>query len=63
MNTYKTFWQSKELEVLSDTTYHAQQLAVPLFQATAGRKRVKGSDVSVYLVALNGEQVTHVADF
>ena len=59
MNGYKCLWNGKELDVYADTTYQAQTLATAEFQKTAGRKKVKSYDVSVWLCEVNGEQYYH----
>lgn len=59
MNGYKCFWNRRTIEVQADTSYAAQQLAVAEFQKSAGRRKVKGHDVSVVLCEKSGEQVTH----
>lgn len=55
MNTYKAFYKGKQMDVEAQTSYAAQQKAAGLFKAK------KSYDVTVVLVAKNGEQVTHVA--
>ena len=62
MNGYKGFWNGKELEVLAETSYAAQQLLVLMFQAKS-RKKVKGYDITVCLCEKEGKQVFHTADF
>ena len=61
MNKYGVIWRELELEVEADTTYKAQQLALPLFQAKAGRRKVKGYEITVMLMELNGVEYIHVA--
>ena len=61
MNTYGAIWKELELVIEAETTYQAQQLAVPLFQAQAGRRKVKGYEISVLLMKLKGEEYVHVA--
>ena len=61
MNTYGAIWKDKELVIEADTTYQAQQLAVPLFQAQAGRRKVKGYEITVMLMKLNGVDYIHIA--
>jgi hypothetical protein len=41
MNKYGALWQGLSVEVMADTTYQAQGLALPLLQAMAGRRKVK----------------------
>ena len=62
MNGYKGFWNGKNLEVQADTSYEAQQLFIPMFQAGT-RKKVKGYDITVCLCEIDSKQVTHKADF
>ena len=61
MNTYGAIWKELELVIEAETTYQAQQLALPLFQAQAGRRKVKGYEISVLLMKLKGEEYVHVA--
>lgn len=56
-------WKGLEVEVEADSAYAAQQAAVPLLQARAGRRKVKGHDITVMLLRKGGEDVVHVADF
>lgn len=60
MNTYKAWWNNKEIEIQAENTYQAQQLAQVEFQRGAGRKIVKGYQIAIGLVALAGKQVTHL---
>jgi hypothetical protein len=53
MNTYECFWKSKRITVEADTTYSAQLKAQALFKAK------KSYEITVMLVALNGNQYTH----
>ena len=62
MNTYLCMWKAMKVEVDADTTYAAQTKAVPLLQQST-RAKVKQSDVRVFLLAKDGEPVTHTADF
>ena len=59
MNGYKCFWNGKELDIYADTSYQALHLATPEFQKMAGRKKVKGYDITVVLCEVKGRQVTH----
>lgn len=61
MNTYGALWEDKSVKVQAETTYAAQQLALPLLQAMAGRRKVKGYQITVALLELNGVAYTHVA--
>jgi hypothetical protein len=61
MNKYGAIWKELELEIEAETTYAAQQLALPLFQAKAGRRKVKGYEISVLLMQLKGVDYVHVA--
>jgi len=60
MNIYKAWWNSKEIEIQAENTYQAQQLARAEFQRNAGRKIVKGYQIAIGLVAVEGKQVTHL---
>jgi hypothetical protein len=61
MNKYGAVWQNLELVVDADTTYQAQQLAQAQFQAKAGRRKVKGYEITVALLELDGKEYTHTA--
>ena len=61
MNKYGAIWKELEVEVEAETTYKAQLLALPLFQARAGRRKVKGYEITVMLMQLNGVEYIHVA--
>ena len=61
MNKYGAIWQGKELEINAETTYQAQRLAVEQFQKIAGRRKVKGWEISIGLLELNGVEYIHVA--
>lgn len=61
MNLYGAIWQDKELEIEADTTYQAQLIAVDKFQALAGRRKVKGYQISIALLKLNGAEYIHTA--
>ena len=61
MNKYGAIWQGKELKIMADTTYQAQRLAVEQFQKIAGRRKVKGWEISIGLLELNGVEYIHVA--
>lgn len=53
MNTYKAFFQGKQIEVKADTSYEAQQVAVKIFKAK------KSWSVTVMLVAKGEVPVIH----
>lgn len=61
MNKYGALWQGHELEIEAETTYKAQQLAIVEFQRVAGRRKVKGYDITVMLLQLNGVNYVHTA--
>ena len=61
MNKYGAIWQGKELEIMADTTYQAQRLAVEQFQKIAGRRKVKGWEITLGLLELDGVEYIHVA--
>ena len=48
-----------EMDVLANSSYGAQQVATAEFQKVAGRKKVKGYDITVVLCEVNGTQITH----
>jgi len=58
-NTYKCFWNGMEMDVYANSSYGAQQLATAEFQKVAGRKKVKGYDITVVLCEVKGRQITH----
>jgi hypothetical protein len=53
MNTYHAFYRGKQIELNAATSYAAQLAAAKQFKAK------KSYEVTVILVALNGQQVTH----
>lgn len=59
MNAYACFWKGQKVIVNSDTTYHAQQLAVSEFKRVAGRRKVASHDITVMLVEKDNKEVTH----
>jgi hypothetical protein len=61
MNKYGSIWNNLEAVIHADTTYQAQQLAQAQFQAKAGRRKVKGYEITVALLELDGKLYTHVA--
>lgn len=63
MNGYICLWKGLRVEVYAETTFAAQQAALSMLQAKAGRRKVKRYDVSVTLCEKDGEPVVHVADF
>ena len=62
MNKYKVFYNRKEIEIDSDTSYHAQEKALIEFQKNS-RKKVKSWDITVMLLAVNNQEVVHIPDF
>jgi len=53
MNTYHAFYKGKKIEVEAETSFAASRKAAGLFKAR------KAWEVTVVLVAKNGEPVTH----
>ena len=53
MNGYIAFYRGKQLEVLADSSYAAQQKAAALFKAR------KAYEVTVVLAERDGQQVVH----
>ena len=53
MHTYHAFYRGKQIELEAETSFAAQEKAATLMKAK------KSYEVTVILVALNGEQVTH----
>ena len=63
MNGYICMWKGKRCEVHACTTYAAQQQAISEFKKVAGRRKVKGSDITVVLCEKDRKQVTHAPLF
>ena len=61
MNKYGAIWRELGIEVMAENTYAAQQLAVPLLQLMAGRRKVKSYEITVMLMELKGVEYIHVA--
>jgi hypothetical protein len=61
MNKYGAIWRELGVEVMADSTYAAQGLALPLLQDMAGRRKVKRYEISVLLMQLNGVDYVHTA--
>lgn len=61
MNKYGAIWRELGIEVMADSTYAAQQLAVPLLQLMAGRRKVKSYEITVMLMELKGVEYIHTA--
>ena len=61
MNKYGAIWQGKELEVMANSTYQAQQLAAEQFRKVAGRRKVKEWEITIGLLELDGVEYIHVA--
>jgi hypothetical protein len=53
MNGYIAFYRGKQLEVLADSSYAAQQKAAAMFKAR------KAYEVTVVLAERDGHQVVH----
>jgi hypothetical protein len=49
--------------VFADSSYQAQQKALPIFQRKAGRRKVKASEIFVMVAEIAGKQVVHIADY
>ena len=60
MNKYGAVWHNLEAVVEADTLYQAQQIAQAQFQAKAGRRKVKGYEISVLLLELDGKEYVHI---
>jgi ribosomal protein L20A (L18A) len=61
MNKYGAIWRELGVEVMAETTYAAQGLALPLLQDMAGRRKVKRYEITVMLIQLNGVDYVHIA--
>jgi hypothetical protein len=59
--TYGAIWRGMQAEIEAPTTFAAQTKAVEMFQAVAGRRKVKAHEVTVMLMSINGEPYVHVA--
>ena len=57
MNGYIAIYKGKQIEVLADSSYKAQQIAASQFKAK------KSYDVTVMLCEIDNKQVTHTATF
>ena len=55
MNTYHAFYKGKQIELQAETSLKAQTQAATIFHAK------KSYQVTVMLVALNGQPITHIA--
>lgn len=53
MNGYIAFYKGRQIEVMADTSYQAQQKAAQHFKAR------KSHEVTVVLAEKNGQQVVH----
>lgn len=53
MNGYIAFYKGRQIEVMADTSYQAQQRAAQQFKAR------KSYEVTVVLAEKNGQQVVH----
>jgi hypothetical protein len=61
MNIYACLWNGRTTEVVAKTTLEAQEKAWLHFQTIAGRKRIKGYDITVVLTYKDAQPVTHIA--
>jgi len=59
LNQYNCYWKDQVVCVDSDTSYHAQQLAVEKFKKVAGRRKVLSSDVTVFLFKKDDKEIIH----
>ena len=57
MNGYRAFYRGKTIDVISDSSYHAQLKASEIFKAK------KSYEVTVVLCEKEGKQVTHIPTF
>ena len=55
---YRALYRGKTITIEAETSYAAQQEAQKQFQAEAGRRKVKGYDITVML-----QDVVHTPDF
>lgn len=63
MNKYVCLCRGVSEVVFADTSYQAQQKALPIFQRKAGRRKVKSSEIFVMVAEIGGKEVVHIADF
>jgi hypothetical protein len=56
VNTYVAFWNNQTIEIEAATSYDAQLKAASVFQAQT-RRKVKSYQVTVQLIAKDGEPV------
>ena len=61
MNLYGAIWKELKAEIEADSTYQAQQIALNKFQALAGKRKVKGYEITIALLKLNGVEYVHTA--
>ena len=62
MNTYYCHYKGgTPLEVHAETSYAAQLKALDILQKKYKRTKVKGYDIAVVLVEVDGTPVTHTA--
>jgi hypothetical protein len=61
MNKYGAIWNNLEAVIQADSTYQAQQLAQAQFQRKAGRRKVRGYEITVALLELDEKPYVHVA--
>jgi hypothetical protein len=59
LNQYNCYWKDQVVCVDSDTSFHAQLLAVEKFRKVAGRRRVAPSDVTVFLTYKDDKEIIH----
>jgi hypothetical protein len=60
MNTYAAIWNGQQIEIAAETTYQAQQAAAIAFQA-GSRKKVKGYEIAIALIAISGQAYVNSA--
>ena len=63
MNKYGAIYGGKEYEVMADTLYQAQEKAREYFQGQFPRRKVKGYEVTIALLELDGKEYIHSTAF
>jgi hypothetical protein len=58
---YKAFYKGREIELYSDTIYHAQLKAANIFGIKPNKRGTHLWQVSVALCEKDGEEVIHIA--
>jgi hypothetical protein len=63
MNKYVCLCRGVSVVVFADSSYQAQQKALPIFQRKAGRRKVKAGEIFVMVAEIGGKEVVHFCDY